>query len=479
MPHPEKTHADLLIVHGDVFTMAGTGSGYIEDGAVAISGNSIVDTGPSGSLRARYTAARVVDASECAVLPGLVDAHVHSGIALLRGVAQDSPSWLASLAPFVNAMSLDALQAGTMLTVMEGIRAGTTTFCDNSPGIAHSLPFYEKSGARVAASPLTSDAMPAGGPPNARLPEFSGEMRAFGLLETRDLIDRWNGAAEGRIAVQLGPRAADFCSEELLIEIRRLSEKHGLKVHMHLAQDERETEQVWRRYGVRPVGLLERMGLLNERLIAAHLIRCTPEEVERVARSGASMAFCPSSLLICDGILPPADIFMDAGGTVGLGTDETSSNNGANLWSEMKAGCLGLKMKRADAAYMPAWKALRMATTDGARAIGLGHEIGTIEAGKKADIILIDLTRPSLVPVMRRPVRNIIPNLVLSARGGEICLSIINGSIVYENGHMTRFDEGEAMGFISKAAEEICRGAGREAAETRTAPFVMTENGEY
>ena len=137
------------------------------------------------------------------------------------------------------------------------------------------------------------------------------------------------------------------------------------------------------------------------------------------------MAFCPSSLILCDGILPPADLYMDAGGTVALGTDETSSNNGAGLFSEMKTACLSLKMKRGDPSYMPAWRALRMATVEGARAIGLGDSIGTLEPGKKADIILVDLTRPSLVPVMRRPVRNICEPVLRHAETGV--LSIIDG----------------------------------------------------
>jgi 5-methylthioadenosine/S-adenosylhomocysteine deaminase len=308
---------------------------------------------------------------------------------------------------------------------------------------------------------------------------FSDELRRLALLEANGLIEEWHGAAEGRIIVQLGPRAADFCSESLLTDIRELSEKHGLKIHMHLAQDTREIEQVRRLYGRSPVELLERLGLLDERLIAAHLIRCTPGEVERVARSGASMAFCPSSLILCDGILPPADLYMDAGGTVALGTDETSSNNGAGLFSEMKTACLSLKMKRGDPSYMPAWRALRMATVEGARAIGLGDSIGTLEPGKKADIILVDLTRPSLVPVMRRPVRNIVPNLVLSARGDEVCLSIIDGRIVYEGGRITTFDEKEALDQIMKTAEIIGAGAQGEAAQRPTPPFTMTANDEY
>lgn len=475
MPDAARVRADLLILHGDVFTMAGDGSGYIEDGAVAIAGNTIIDTGASAALSARYEAARVIDATNRAVLPGLINAHVHGGIALLRGVAQDSPSWLGSLEPFINAMSLEALLAGSMLTVIEGVRAGTTCFCDNSPGIAHSLPFYRQSGARVAASPLSSDAASA----TAASMAFSDELRRLALLEANGLIEEWHGAAEGRIIVQLGPRAADFCSESLLTDIRELSEKHGLKIHMHLAQDTREIEQVRRLYGRSPVELLERLGLLDERLIAAHLIRCTPGEVERVARSGASMAFCPSSLILCDGILPPADLYMDAGGTVALGTDETSSNNGAGLFSEMKTACLSLKMKRGDPSYMPAWRALRMATVEGARAIGLGDSIGTLEPGKKADIILVDLTRPSLVPVMRRPVRNIVPNLVLSARGDEVCLSIIDGRIVYEGGRITTFDEKEALDQIIKTAEIIGAGAQGEAAQRPTPPFTMTANGEY
>jgi 5-methylthioadenosine/S-adenosylhomocysteine deaminase len=192
------------------------------------------------------------------------------------------------------------------------------------------------------------------------------------------------------------------------------------------------------------------------------MVKCTDEEVALIAESGASMAFCPSSLIICDGIVPPADVFLDSGGTACFGTDETSSNNGANIFSEMKIGSLALKMKRRDPTYLPAWKALRMATIEGARSLGLDHEIGSLEAGKKADIILVDLQKPSMLPALREPVRNITPNLVLSARGDEVAMSIIDGTVIYENGRIKTIEEEKLLKFVQEVSDVVNQEASRE-----------------
>ncbi len=472
--------ADLLIIHGDLFTMTGEGTGYVADGAVAVRGNSILEVGTTAGLLPRYRPGLVIDASSKAVLPGLIDAHLHSAIALLRGVGQDAHSWHASMDPYFQAMTVDGLVAGAMLTVIEAVRAGTTTICDQGPGVSLSLPFYIESGVRACVSSLISEAptVESGLKEGELLPfdRQAGEMR---LIENLGLLEDWRGAGSGRISAMLGPQAADYCGEEMLGKVRDLAEKHDCKIHMHLCQDDREIFQVGKRHGVRPVQLLKKLGLLGPRLIAAHLVKCTGEEVEEVARSGASMAFCPSSLLICDGILPPADIFIKAGGPVGLGTDETGSNNGANLFSEMKMATLALKMKTGDPGFCPAWKALRMATIEGAAALGMERDIGSLEAGKKADIILVDLNRPSLSPVFREPVRNIVPNLVLSARGDEVCMSIIDGRIVYENGKITSFDEDEAMSRVRRAAEEINGNASPGVAHIDTPQYRYTRRGLY
>jgi 5-methylthioadenosine/S-adenosylhomocysteine deaminase len=227
------------------------------------------------------------------------------------------------------------------------------------------------------------------------------------------------------------------------------------------------------------VKFLESIGYLDEQLIAVHMVKCSEEEVTQIARSGASMAFCPSSLIICDGIVPPADVFVRAGGNVCLGTDETSSNNGTNLFSEMKLAALALDLKRQDPTEMPTWKVLRMATVDGARAIGLDHEIGTLEAGKKADVILIDLKKPSMRPVLRDPVRNIVPNLVLSARGDEVETSIIDGKVIYEDGKIQTVAEDELLQSVQRVSEEVSARASAEVKKRMTVQHRLTVEGKY
>lgn len=471
---------DILIEEGDLFTMRGDGVGYVEKGAVAVTGNSITAVGATDELRKTYDAKRVINAEGMAVLPGFIDGHLHTVIALLRGVGQDAPSWHIGMDPYFNSMTIEAVEAGAQLSAIEAIRAGTTTLCDIGPAMPLVLPFYERVGIRACVCSLISQVPPVESIiPEGELLPFDEEIGKQRLQENIELIEQWNGKAQGRISVMLGPQAADYCSVDLFEKILDLVEKHNLRVHMHLAQDLREIRQVELRYGKRPVQFLQDLGFLTDRLIAAHLIYCTDDEVRAVAESGAAMAFCPSSLLICDGILPPADIFLESGGPVCLGTDETSSNNGVNLFSEMKIAALAMKMKRQDPAFFPAWQALRLATVDGARALGLGDIIGSLEAGKRADIILVDLQKPSLLPSLREPVRNIVPNLVLSARGDEVVMSIVDGNVLYENGRITTIDEEESLAFITRAAGEVNRGAAEEVIRRGTPQYRFTSEGKY
>jgi 5-methylthioadenosine/S-adenosylhomocysteine deaminase len=471
---------DLLLTNGDLFTMAGNGVGYLEQGAVAIDGNRIVDVGPSPELQARYQARRTIDATMKAILPGLIDGHLHTVIAILRGLGQDAPTWHEGVDAFFEQLTPAAVLAGAQLSAIEAIRAGTTTLGDYGPGMPIALPFYEKLGVRARVCTLISEVPPV----ESMLAE--GELYPFDpaigesrFQENLDLIGQWNGAANGRITVMIGPQGADYCSKDLFEKIKEAAGKHGLKIHMHIGQGNREILQMKNRYGVRPVEFLQAIGYLDEQLIAVHMVKCTDEEVEQVASSGASMAFCPSSLIICDGIVPPADVFSRTGGKVCLGTDETSSNNGTNLFSEMKLASLALNMKNQDPTLMPTWKVLRMATIEGAQAIGLDQEIGSLEPGKKADLILVDLRKPSMMPVLRDPIRNIVPNLVLSARGDEVAMSIIDGQVVYEDGRITTVEEDELLESIQQVSEEVSARAAKEVRRRKTFQHRLTLEDRY
>ena len=471
---------DILVTHGDVFTMAGGGVGYIEDGAVAVDRGRIVTVGPSAELEKEYGAERKIDATNKAVLPGLIDGHLHTVIAILRGLGQDAPTWHEGVDPYFEQLNPDAVMAGAQLSSIEAVRAGTTTLGDYGPGMLMALPFYETLGVRAGVCTLVSEVPPLESTlAEGELYPFDPSIGEMRLAENLEMIDKWNGAADGRFTVMIGPQGADYCTVELFGKIKEIAGKHDLKIHMHIGQGDREMLQMKNRYGKRPVEFLEEIGYLNERLIAVHMVKCSDDEVRKIARSGASMAFCPSSLIICDGIVPPADVFSAAGGAVCLGTDETSSNNGTNIFSEMKLASLTLNMKNQDPTHMPTWKVLRMATIEGAKALGLDNEIGSLEEGKKADVILVDLDRPSMAPALRRPVRNIVPNLVLSARGDEVSLSIIDGKIVYENGKILTVDEAECIAYAQQTAEEICEVVDAEVRKRRTMQFRLTEEGKY
>jgi 5-methylthioadenosine/S-adenosylhomocysteine deaminase len=471
---------DILLTNGDVFTMAGDGVGYLEKGAVAIDGNRILAVGPSSEIEAKYQARRTIDATMKAVLPGLIDGHLHTVIAILRGLGQDAPTWHEGVDPFFEQLTPAAVLAGAQLSAIEAIRAGTTTLGDYGPGMPIALPFYEKLGVRARVCTLISEVPPVESIlEEGELYPFSRAIGESRLKENLDLVEHWNGAANGRISVMIGPQGPDYCSEELFGKIKAAAERHGLKLHMHIGQGDREMLQMRNRYRMRPVEFLERIGYLDEQLIAAHMVKCSDEEVERIAASGASMAFCPSSLILCDGIVPPADVFLRAGGKVCLGTDETSSNNGTNLFSEMKLASLALDMKNQDPTRMPTWKVLRMATIEGAEAIGLGDEIGSLEPGKKADLILVDLRKPSMMPVLREPVRNIVPNLVLSARGEEVAMSIIDGEVVYENGRIVTIAEDELLDRVQRVSEQVSARASSEVRWRKTFQHRLTLEGRY
>jgi 5-methylthioadenosine/S-adenosylhomocysteine deaminase len=196
-----------------------------------------------------------------------------------------------------------------------------------------------------------------------------------------------------------------------------------------------------KRFGKRTPAYLQEIGYLDEQLLAVHLTEATDEETELIARSGARMALCSGSIGIIDGIVPPAYVFRRAGGLVALGSDQASGNNCNNIFNEMKLTALFNKIKYKDPTVMPAWVVLRMATIEGARAIGLGDQVGSLEVGKQADLILVNLNELNLLPTLEAPIRNIVPNLVYAGTGREVTLVMVDGKVLLRNGKILTADE--------------------------------------
>lgn len=451
--------ADLLLLGGHVVSMAGTGVGYLADGALAIEGDRIVEVGPSSELATKYETGRVIDARGKAMLPGLIDAHTHSPETLVRGVAQDVRDYMErALAPFSRAFTPELALAGTRLHVLEGLKAGTTTFMDFCwpfPGWAE---FYREVGVRARLTPtinsLATDTMS----------DRAGALYAFDEDKGQQAIDaalafaeRWQGQGEGRISVMLGPQAPDMVPLDQLMQVRDAAERCDLMIHMHVAQGEREGRQMKARYGTRSIPFLDSIGYLDERLFAVHLTEASDDEVELMVGRGARMGLCSGSIALIDGIVPPAWLYRGLGGVVALGTDSASSNNALSLFREMRLTALLNKVRYRDPEAMPAWDVLRMATVEGARAVGMGTTIGSLEAGKQADVILIDLEKLNLCPVVEAPIRNIVPNLVYAATGHEVDTVIVAGRVLMEGRRLLTADEDAIRREAQYAGEALSR----------------------
>ena len=440
MPQPVTS----LITHAHLFTMQGEGVGYIADGAVAIDGKRIIAVGTTSELTLQFQAAETIDATGHALLPGLIDAHMHTPLAIVRGVAQDVSNWMQkALAPYARHLTPEAALAGVKLNVLEALKAGTTTMGDYTKPIPGWAEVFAQVGVRARLTP-TINALPPGGMAGWKvgdiypLDEGAGQQAIDeGVAFGRD----WHGAADGRITVMLGPQGPDMISREQLLQVKTIAQREGLMIHLHTAQGDREIDQMLKRFGKRTPAYLQEIGYLDEQLLAVHLTEATDAETELIARSGARMALCSGSIGIIDGIVPPAYVFRQAGGLVALGSDQASGNNCNNIFNEMKLTALFNKIKYRDPTIMPAWVVLRMATIEGARAIGLGDQVGSLEPGKCADLILVNLNELNLLPTLETPIRNIVPNLVYAATGREVTLVMVDGRILLRNGKLLTADE--------------------------------------
>ena len=450
-------NVDLLIKNAHLFTMRGSGVGYLSQGAIAIEGKYITAVGTSAELIG-IQAEKEIDARGKVVMPGLIDAHMHTPLALLRGVAQDVNNWMqAALAPFSKHLDKQAMLAGTRLNVLEALKFGTTTFGDywwHSDAWAQVFMDY---GVRACLTPMIN-ALPETGMAGLKLGELYPLNEKLGNARLDSALifaQEWKGKAEGRLNVFLGPQGPDMLTREQILRVKKLADKENLKIHMHLAQGSREIDQVVKRYGKRSIEFLHELGFLDEQLLAVHLTVATDKEVELLVKQGSSMILCSGSIGIIDGIVPPAKYFKELGGRVALGSDQASGNNLNNMFNEMKLTALFNKIKYQDPEVMPAWEVLRMATIESAKALGLDHEIGSLDVGKLADLIIVNLNTPNLAPIIDEPVRNIVPNLVYSATGKEVETVLVNGKTLVDKGECLSIDESAVLAHAQEQANRV------------------------
>ncbi len=449
----------MIVKAPHFFTMEGEGVGYKSGVAMVVDRGKIVALVDSNLVDLEYEAEEVLELKHHAIFPGFIDAHMHTSLAILRGLAQDTKYWMMyGLQPFSAVTTAEANLAGSKLAIIEAVKAGTTTLGDYSTHMEPVCNFIYQLGARGNITCTIREAKSRVYAPG-ELYEFDPARGEATLQANLELFDKWHNRGNGRIKVLFGPQGADFLSKDLLLKVQRLAKERQTKIHMHTQQGDRETYQVVQRYGKRPIAWLQEIGYLDETLIAVHLTDASEEEARVVAESGASMVVCPGSIGIIDGIVPPSKAFQDAGGNVALGSDQAPGNNCHNIINEMKLVALFNKIKYQDPEVLPAWRALRMATIEGARAVGLGELVGSLEVGKRADFIAIDLQKPTMMPVYTQPMRNIVPNLVYSARGDEVALVAVDGRVIYKDGTFLTIDESECLAAVAKFPEAIGQAA--------------------
>lgn len=469
---------DYIFHNTIVVTMADkNGCGMILDGAVAVKKDRIAQVGSTSEVMKHFSAHRYIDGRGKLVMPGLIDAHMHTGVSIFKGFAQDTENWMSECVfPLKGALDIEARRAGSMVMIAEAIKAGTTTMADSNEEMYFFADNHVKAGVRAHLS-HTIHGLPLGRmeiDENEPFP-LEQEIEQEALENSRRLIEQYHQSDSGRITCGLCPLGLDRVSMDTLLLIKEMSERGGFPIHLHLACGNREVRQMQMRYGMRSIPFLDELGLMNDKLIAVHLSVASEEEICFLARKGAAMVLCSGSEGIVDGNIPPAAEFSRFSKRLAIGSDQTSGGNTSNLFYEMKVGAILNKCRFRNPAVFQAWKMLRLATIEGAGALGMGNEIGSLEAGKKADIIMLDMQVPQMTPVVLEPICNIIPNLVYAANGSEVELSMIDGKIVMEDRKLLRINEEKILKDASYEGRKLLNKAGYKLLEKSQTIRVLKE----
>ncbi len=422
----QRTRVDLIVRGGTIVAMDAERR-VIEDGAIAVEGGRIAAIGTSAEIERSYQARETIDARGRIVIPGLINGHTHIPMTLFRGLADDLElnEWLTRYIFPAEARNVteEFVRAGTRLGLAEMIRGGTTTFCDMyyfENAIAEEA---ERAGVRGVLGETVID-FPA---PDNRT---NAEMMAY----TERFVARWRN--HRLVTPAIAPHAPYTVSEEHLRAVRAFSDRTGAPVLIHVAETRKEVEDVQGAHGARPVEYLARINFLNNRTIVAHGVHVTTEEIATLVRLGVGLVHNPqSNMKLASGVAPlPQMLTSDL--AVGLGTDGAASNNDLNLWEEMDTAAKLHKVFWNNPRVVSAREGFEMATLRGARALHMEREIGSLERGKRADIVIID--RDGL---HQTPLHNIYSQLVYATKASDVRTVIIEGRMVMRDRQLLTLDE--------------------------------------
>ena len=423
-------NVDILITHGTVLTMAGPN---VDDGAVAIDGGRIVAVGPTAEIVAHYHGKTTISARGQAVLPGFVNSHTHVPMVLFRGIADDRDlmDWLQHFIFPAEAKNVtpDFVKWGTRLAAAEMIRSGTTTFTD--------MYYYESV---IAAEAKRAGLRAVVGETVLDFPAPDNKTWDAAMAYCRKFVKEWQG--DRLVTPAIAPHAPYTVSEEHLRQVRALASELHAPILIHVSETKNEIDTITKAHGgLTPGKYLDSLGFLGHDVIAAHGVWLTPEELALFAQKKTGVAYCPeSNMMLASGIAPVVDM-RKAGMNVGLGTDgPAGSNNNLDMVEEMASAARLQKIGKSDPKALTARDVLEMATIGGARVLGMEDKIGTLEPGKRADVVLIDLQQPKVQPVYA-----VESAIVYAASGSSVTTTICDGRILMRNGKVLTVDEKAAM----------------------------------
>ena len=384
---------------------------------------------------------KIIDGEGKILLPGFINTHTHLSMTLFRGLADDLSldSWLNDhIWPMEANLNGEYCYIGALLGAVELIKSGTTTFSD--------MYFYMEDVARAVEDAGIRAVLSYG------MIDFGdAEKRENEIRENLELFKNCNGMADGRIKVFFGPHSPYTASEELLIKVRELADEYDMGIHIHVSETQKEIDDISAEKGLRPFEYLDKIGFLGPDVVAAHSVWLSDEEIEIIKKNDVKISHNPcSNMKLASGIAPVSKL-IENDICVAIGTDGASSNNNLDLIEELKTASLLQKVSTLNPKVLTSAEAIAMGTIKGAEALGLDDEIGSIEVGKKADIILIDTNCANMMPDSS----SLSSNIIYSANGSNVDTTICDGKILMENKKLTVLDEQEIYKKAREAIDEL------------------------
>ena len=434
-PALAKQRVDLIVVHGTVVTMDGKHR-ILENGAIAVQGDDIAAIDAAENIDALYESGKVIDAHGGLILPGLINAHTHMSMSLFRGLADDLSldDWLNKyIFPAEHRyVTRDFVTWSTRLSLLEMLRGGTTTVAD--------MYYFEE---EVAEATKAAGMRGVLGETLIGFPSPDSPTPAAALTYTESFLKHWKG--DPLITPAVAPHSIYTCPETLLKDSAALAQRAQAPLLIHVAEAPFEIEKSRNDHGLTTVQYLSRIGLLGPNVVGAHCIWLDQADVQTLAHFGVGCSYNPSSNMKTAAGLMPAVELLSAGVAVGIGTDGAASNNNQDMFEEMDLAAKEQKFARMDPKALPAAQIVEMATITGARALHLERQVGSLEVGKKADLIVVDTSAAHATPMY-----DVYSAIVYTLKSSDVRTTVVGGKVVMEDRRMLTLDE---PAILAKAAE--------------------------